>query len=979
MKKTLKKLDPAVLEYIAEGKEIIERVSKTLIQIENGDIQKDTLSSIYRDVHTLKGTSQLFGFKTTAQVSHALEASLDPIRKGIAKISPQLIDIAAKSVSFLERLIVSIESSGEEAEHTAELNQLIGRLIESATDASSSTNHILLKDDPPIDEGKQTSKAKSVESKKQQKTNISNIIKELSPDLETTTSAASPKSTFVEKSTQATPQPASLEVVTPQYTPPTSSGTNMKESIASSTTAANSANQNATSSAPATEATIRVHVGLLDRILTLVGELVLVKNQLSQFRQRIDEPDFLNASQSLDVVTSDLQGEIMKTRMQPIETVVGKFQRVVRDIARDLGKKIDLTIEGGETELDKSLLEAIKDPLTHIVRNSCDHGIEGPEERLKANKPETGHLLIRSFYEGGQVVVEISDDGRGINRKRVVQKAIEKGLLTAEKASTLSDREICEIIFLPGFSTAQQVSSVSGRGVGMDVVKTNIEKIGGNVEIKSVEGKGTSLQLRIPLTLAIVPALIIKSNNFKFAIPQIKLLELVHVDPMNKSTTQIEKLQNSPMFRLRGDLLPLYDLRNITGEQFSQDYNEDLFIVVLNADGETFGLLVPEVSDTADIVVKPMNSLLSTLSTFSGSTILGDGSIALILDVDGVAEYGNVLSKRAQKEDHETFSKGKQVNQSTDIQEFLLFSVGQETLHSVPLCLVSRLEEFSSDMIEKSGEQYLIRYRNGLLPLISVKDILAYKSTHKSSGQTAQQMSPQDRTSVIVISHSGSSYGLIVDEIVDVLTIEGQIDDSIRDRSGILGNLVHNNEVIAVVDAIGIIEDFNSNLGVKSKKPAANRNVMAELRQLNKEIKSKSIRVLYAEDVAFFRRHVSKVLNSAGIEVVTFEDGQKAIQEIESSDADRYNLVLSDIEMPHMNGLELAKEIRKNDKYKNVPMIALTTRYKQSDIDEGKAAGFNEYLEKLNPEKLLAAISQIMNIKLNVNTQMPAQEEETKT
>jgi len=516
------------------------------------------------------------------------------------------------------------------------------------------------------------------------------------------------------------------------------------------------------------------------------------------------------------------------------------------------------------------------------------------------------------------------------------------------------------LIFLPGFSTAQQVTSVSGRGVGMDVVKTNIEKIGGSVEIKSVEGKGTSLQLRIPLTLAIVPALIVKSNSRKFAIPQVKLVELVRVDGALNGKTKIEKLEGSPMYRLRGQLLPLCDLRELTGESFDPDYKDGIFIIVLSVDGEHFGLLVPEVSDTADIVVKPMNSLLSNLSAFSGATILGDGSIALILDVGGVAEFGKVLNKRIQKDDRESFSKLERSKVSTDIQEFLLFSVGTDSLHSLPLCLVSRLEEFSEDMIERSGEQKIVRYRGSLLPLISLTGALKYNKANAQHDITAK--GPSGKVPVIVVQRSGRNFGLVVDEIVDVMTIEGQIDDSIRDRNGILGNLIHNDEVIVVVDALGIIEDFNRSLSNKNTIPksSGSRDAMGELRDLNNEMKFKSIRVLYAEDVAFFRKHVSKVLAGAGIDVTTVEDGQKAIQELDSVEADRYNLILSDIEMPHMNGLELAQEIRKREKYKDTPLIALTTRFREKDIQDGKAAGFNSYLEKLNPEKLLAAIQELM-------------------
>lgn len=899
-------MDPATLEYIAEGREILERVSRDLEAIGRTGSQSDTealkstLSSLYRDVHTLKGNSQLFGFRQMAQISHGLEASLDPVRKGIVVASPPLIEACARNINLLDQILRHIENTGSEPKENNDVIHGVSQLVEAATTEFNT----IVRDESPMDDHRRPATLKSV------------------PGNPTPSSMVTPERPAADASA-STPSPVA------------------KESIESPT--------------------IRVHVSLLDRILNLVGELVLAKNQIGEFRNRVEDSQFAQAIKSLDSVTGDLQSEIMKTRMQPIETMVGKFHRLVRDISKDLGKQIDLTVEGGETEIDKSLLEAIRDPLTHIVRNSCDHGIESPKDRKAAGKPETGHVLIRSFHEGGQVVVEISDDGKGISRKRVVQKAIDKGLLTAEKAAKLSDREICEIIFLPGFSTAEAVTAVSGRGVGMDVVKTNIEKIGGSVEIRSIEGKGTTLQLRIPLTLAIVPALIVKSFGQKFAIPQVKLVELVKVSDLSQEGAKIETLQGRPMYRLRGSLLPLYDLRELTGETFDRSYRDGAFIVVLNAGGEAFGLLVPEISDTADIVVKPLNSIVSQLGVFSGATILGDGSIALVLDVEDVAEFGHVLNKRAQDEEREVFSKAEKLKAFSDTQEFLLFSLGTDTTFSVPLCLVSRLEEFSFDRLERSGDQYLVQYRGGLLPLIGLKEELLAKKMESEQ---------KPKASVIVIQRSGRNFGIWVDEIKDVVTIDGQIDDSIRDRAGILGNILFGEDVIVVIDALGIIEGFDHRLRGLSHAADAESDVQApstgaqnkihQLKLIHEGRSMKAIRVLYAEDVAFFRRHVSKVLANAGMDVTTVEDGQKALEELAATKPGTYNLILSDIEMPRMNGLEFAKALRAREGFQKIPLIALTTRFRKKDIEEGKAAGFNGYLEKLNPEVLLAEIANLM-------------------
>jgi two-component system chemotaxis sensor kinase CheA len=433
------------------------------------------------------------------------------------------------------------------------------------------------------------------------------------------------------------------------------------------------------------------------------------------------------------------------------------------------------------------------------------------------------------------------------------------------------------------------------------------------------------------------------------------LVELVRVGS-DSNQGDIEYLQGRPMFRLRGSLLPLVDSRQITGEAINSKVDQGSYIVVLNSEGEHFGLLVPEILDTADIVVKPLSSFLKNLSTFSGATILGDGSIALILDVGGVAHHGKVLNKRAQKDDRELFARNEKKSTTLDVQEFLLFSTGSTSVHAVPLCLVQRLEEFAIDDIEQSGDQKVVRYRDSLLPLINLKKTLNYAQ--------ASDQQPQ-RLPAIVIQRSGRMFGILVDEIQDVVTIEGQIDDTIRDRAGILGNIIHKEEVVVVIDALGIIERFNGSLNSGSRTQlrlasGANLDPLDEIRARNRELKSRRIRVLYAEDVAFFRRHVSKVLNEAGIDVTTVEDGAKALQELEASQKGQYNLVLSDIEMPNLNGLELAREIRKRDDFKSLPMIALTTRFREKDVNDGRTAGFDLYLEKLNPEKLLEAIATLM-------------------
>lgn len=437
--------------------------------------------------------------------------------------------------------------------------------------------------------------------------------------------------------------------------------------------------------------TIRVAVSLLDNLMTLMGEMVLVRNQVLQFSSQSEDLEFLNLSKRLNVVTSEIQGEMMKTRMQPIGNILSKYNRVVHDISTELKKEITLNLHGSDTELDKSLLESIKDPLTHIVRNSCDHGIELPELRIKLGKPKMGTIEIKAYHEGGQVVIEVIDDGKGLNKEVLTKKAIEKGIITTGQVPSMTEKEIFHLIFAPGFSTAANITNLSGRGVGMDVVRTNVERIGGSVELESTEGKGSTIRLRIPLTLAIVPALIIKSGGETFAIPQIKLEELVRVEN-HSDTNKIEFLHGVPVYRLRGQILPLVNLNTILklNKNKNKDKNKNtdesdkaINIAVLNADKCSFGLIVDEILDTADIVVKPINRLLKSLQVYSGATILGDGSIALILDVVGISKATQIARDKGTASSSEAISHHQSDMTNREFQEFLI--VGSIHQQSMPL------------------------------------------------------------------------------------------------------------------------------------------------------------------------------------------------------------------------------------------------------------------------------------------------------
>jgi two-component system chemotaxis sensor kinase CheA len=541
------------------------------------------------------------------------------------------------------------------------------------------------------------------------------------------------------------------------------------------------------------ESSIRVDVGLLDNLMNLVGELVLARNQILQFTQTVDGGDagLTATSQRLNLITTELQEGVMKTRMQPIENVWSKFPRVVRDLAMACGKQVRIEMEGKDTELDKTIIEAIKDPLTHLVRNAVDHGVETPEERSERGKAPEGVVRLRAFHEGGQVNIEISDDGAGLSPGRIRAKAIERDLITAEQAAQMGSRELTNLIFLPGFSTAATVSNISGRGVGMDVVKTNIEAIGGSIDVQTREGAGTVFKIKIPLTLAIIPALLIASGNERYAIPQVSLLELVRLDRREVSSL-VEHIHGTPVYRLRGRLLPLVFLDEVLATTHPDDpesESESVNIVVLQADGEQFGLVVSEISDTAEIVVKPLGRLLKGVRAFAGATIMGDGRIALILDVLGLAEMASVNSLHRDGAGH---GDGDD-SETADRRTMLLFSLGERRL-ALMLEMVARLEEFDVATVEHAGDQRVVQYRGEILPLVFLSEELGYPSDRN----------PEAPLRVVVYTEGTHSVGLVVDGIHDI--VEQSIELSTHTAvAGTLGSAVIQGHVTDVLDVEGVL------------------------------------------------------------------------------------------------------------------------------------------------------------------------------
>ena len=676
-----------VKEFLIESYENLDRLDRELVELEKHGGNPETLASVFRTIHTIKGTCGFLGFNKLESVAHAGENLLSKLRDGQLQQSAAITTALLAMVDVVREMLAAIEDSGTEGERDdSELVATLTRLTRAesaAAPAPAVATKIPAAAPPPL--AAQPATAPQPPTTQAQVVAPSAPPESLAPSAPSASSGAAEIPTasigniLIEQGSvsasevqraveqQVAGDPRHLGEILVEHGAVKSSdivdALQIQKSTRASTTAA--------------DRTIRVDVGLLDKLMNLVGELVLARNQVLQYTSKNEDTAFLATSQRLNLITTELQEGVMKTRMQPIGNIWGQFPRTVRDVATICGKQVRIEMEGRETELDKTIIEAIKDPLTHLVRNSVDHGVETPAARVAAGKDPEGRIFLRAFHEGGQVIIEISDDGAGLDCERVKRKAVDRGLITAEQAARMNDREVTNLIFLPGFSTAEKVTNVSGRGVGMDVVKTNIEKIGGTVDLQFKPGQGSTVRMKIPLTLAIIPALVVTSAGDRYAIPQVSLLELVRLEG-DQLKTGIELVLGAPVYRLRGQLLPLVYLNRALDVEATQKPNGAVNIVVLRADERQFGLIVDEVNDTEEIVVKPLGKQLKCVNTFAGATIMGDGRVALILDVLGIGQRANVLSELRDRAVVENHDAARRNDAEGDRETLLLFQCAGE-------------------------------------------------------------------------------------------------------------------------------------------------------------------------------------------------------------------------------------------------------------------------------------------------------------
>jgi two-component system chemotaxis sensor kinase CheA len=771
-------LGDIVQEFLVESHENLDQLDRDLVALEQAPGSRELLSSIFRTIHTIKGTSGFLAFNRLERVTHVGESLLSRLRDGAQEMTPQVADALLKMVDVVRLLLTSIEEQGNEGD--ADIDSTVAAVAAciadapapapaaAATPAPAAPAPVAPPPPPPpvtpevvVVEAGPAPQAVVVERTVTEQTVVTTVAE---PEPEPVSPAAAPAPEPAAPAPAAAVEPAA---------PPSRAAP----------LAARPADDEGVTRRSVADSSIRVDVDLLDTLMRLVGELVLTRNQLIRAITEVADPAMTRTGQRLNLITSELQESVMKTRMQAIDHLWSKLPRVVRDLSSTLGKQVKLAQVGRETELDRSLLEAVKDPLTHLVRNAVDHGIETPEERLAAGKSAEGTLTLRAYHEGGHVIVEVCDDGSGIDPDKIARIGVERGVISRDQLATMDRREILGLVFRPGFSTAKAVTNVSGRGVGMDVVKTNIERIGGAVDVESAIGRGTTWRLTIPLTLAIIQALTIECGGERYVIPQVAVHELVYLD--GQANRVIEHAMGAPVYRLRGNLLPLVHLDETLG--VANERSDDVYVAVLQAEGRRFGLVVDRVLNTEEVVVKPLTSRFKDIGVYAGATLLGDGHVALILDVASLARRSHLVAGNGERGENATGTQ-RQGGTTGTVDRLLIAGVGDRRV-AIPLDMVTRLEEFPADRIERVGAREVVQYRNQILPVLRLAHMLG-----------AYETEPAATVPVVVYTEGDRSVALAVERIIDI--VEDTLDESRRDfgDDGLLGSAVIQQRVTELLD-----------------------------------------------------------------------------------------------------------------------------------------------------------------------------------
>jgi len=1021
-----------VKEFVLESKEHIDVIEKSLLELENNfeSPNSELINQLFRAVHSMKGAAGFFGFKNLTNLSHKMETLMQKIRDNELKFTEVMFEPLFTGIDYLKQMLNDLDNSetidlsavsdkftklseGKPISNINKQNKKFVSFFDNLSDNflkelknNGKNNIFIIKLNLPVllDSFskfnlyisnlsalgkilKFSDNYKDIIDKKQLEyleivydtimekdlvsvalnlkeehifdvKELSDVNKKVKPQVST-------------KNEKAIIEPIEVKSVKQEEVKDEIIENTFKEEIKKEIDTKDTNTDNKKNKVIQDE-TIRVTLSHLNKLMNLAGELVLSRNQLLQTLNGKDIPVLNVLSQRI----TEMQENIMSTRMQPIENLFNKFTRVVRDLSKSVDKKIQLDIISKNVEVDNTIIEAMSDPLTHLIRNAVDHGIETPKERIKAGKSQTGVVTLTAAHKGGHVIITIKDDGKGIDVNKIKEKAISKGLLKLEEFNNMSDKDIVNIIFRPGFSTAEKITAISGRGVGMDVVKTNLEKIGGTIEVETKLGTGSEFIITIPLTLAIIPTLIVEASLQKFAIPQINIVELVRLKSED-ITERIEILGKSQVLRLREQLLPLVNLRNVlnleplfknpeTGEVQEdkrvglvdrrlkqkdkqgnivndnktksdvrketrrKGLNNTINIVVVSMGTNDFGIIIDKVLDTEEIVVKPLSHSLKKISLFSGATIMGDGKVILILDVANISKQAN-LSFRDVKQLSMIEQEKKTAESMLEKQDFFLFNLNSYEQFSIPLSLIERIEQFNSKNIQIIGNNEYINYLGKSLRIVRLENIL----------NISKPATQNEILHLIIPQLSAVKIGFVFSNIIDVRALNVMIDkDTIRSK-GILGTALVDEKITIFIDIYTIIEMVDPD----------------NFKNINKNAKqNKKKKVLLAEDTPFFRSLVSGYITSAGYECIAKNDGLEAYEYL-LANYKIIDIVVSDIQMPKMNGFELVKKIKTTEELAHFIVIALTSLDNPENIQQGKEAGFDDYQIKVDKEKLLESIN----------------------
>lgn len=895
-------------EFIEEAKAHIGAMEAGLLRMEEDACDADCINEMFRAVHSIKGTAGFFELTEIVELSHAIETLFGKLRDQELNINPAMVDALLTVTDVLKELVLNPEMSMQcdIAPHVAAVKAFL-----------------------PAGKRQEQGEAEvdfSAWDMWNQLTDLEMREKQMTAALPSESFHPSPAEAAFSANAAKQDEPARL-----------------KEGKARAAAAGD---------------TVRVSVALLDDLLNMVGEMVLRRNQLLRIAQNTGKDVFQLdvVAQGIDTLTTNLQEKVMKTRMQPVANVFNKFPRIVRELSRKLGKEVELEMAGLNVELDRSIIEALVDPITHLVRNALDHGIEPPQARVAGNKPPDGKLILHAYHESGRVIIDVRDDGAGIDIEVIRTKALQKGWIGEKETGMLNECDILNFIMRPGFSTAQEVTDVSGRGVGMDVVKTNIEKLGGKVELFTAMGAGTTFRLILPLTLAIISSFIVEVAGSAFALPQANVKELILIQPGEMSEKRIEFIHTCPVLRLRNRLLPLVRLADVLEVEAGADNgNEDRFtyfddkdrtfrILVIKSGHLHYGLAVDAVYDTEEILVKPVPAALKACGCYSGVTVLGDGRIAMIIDPESLRLEANLCQVEEAAKPVEMHPAEK--SPLSEQQSLLLFKASGGEILGVDLAMVSRVEEVSLTRIQRIGSRHYFIFRDQPIRVIRPEHYLPITRRKNSLSKVY----------IILPKFVRHPVGIIAEEICDAVSTSIQLDISGIARDGIIGTTVVDGTIVTLLNIHELLQKAAPEY--HTQKTVAERKGSRELP--GERAKAKKAVVLLAEDTPFFARTIKSYLENEDYAVIVVENGCDALEVLSRQKVD---VVISDIEMPHMNGLELVRAIRASETLRHLPVIALTSLSGDADKERGLRAGFDLYEVKLDRARLLESVDQVLSNK----------------